>query len=379
MVGARFDRTVLHIGPGKYRPHDRGHVTYGIWRELASGFRDYHVVGRSIGQSAQWSDGNLHVTLLPSHADREVEFLLTQFKAVPIGRRIKPDVIVCQSPALGGLAAAIIARITGARTLMELHGMEYFLPARIGSRFWWLQQLTRLGLGAADRIRVVAPSMAGALPRQYGTAAANRARVLPPRVNTSRFSGRQRRRRAGEPLRVVMVGAVNENKGQRRLIRALENAPFTVELHIVGGGPDLAAVKIVAKTMAVRKSNLQIIAHGPLPHAAVADALRDCDVFVFYSAMESAGRAMMEAMAVGLPAITTNAGFCIDFVEDGREGFVLGADPDREIIEVLDRFWEDPGLAERMGAAARERARRDYDSVRLFEEYRRLIEETARQ
>ena len=82
-------------------------------------------------------------------------------------------------------------------------------------------------------------------------------------------------------------------------------------------------------------------------------------------------------LAIGLPVVTTDAGFCADIVEHGREGFVLGPDPDSEIVEVLERFRNDPELARRMGAAGRERAEREFDSVRLFDEYRRLIAETA--
>jgi glycosyltransferase involved in cell wall biosynthesis len=319
------------------------------------------------------------VTLLRSRTGREAEFLAGQFKAIPLGIKIRPDVIVCQSPALGGLAAVLIARLTGARTLMELHGMEYFVPARVGSRLWWLQQISRIGLRAADRIRLVAPSMAAALSGKYGAALSDRARIVPPRVDIRRFSlGKAKAgRRPGDLLRIVMVGAVNSNKGQLRLIRAIKNVPFATQLDIVGDGPDLVAVRRSADSLALCKSNLRVQAHGRLPHSAVAGILRECDLFVFYSRMESAGRAMMEAMAAGLPVITTNAGFCVDFVEHGREGFILGPDCGREILDLLGRLRTEPELAERMGAAASARARRDYDSVRLFGDYRRLIEETA--
>jgi len=377
MLPPRYDLSVLHIGAGRYRPYERGHVSYEIWRELASGFRDYHVIGRSSGKPARWSDGNLHINLLPSATEREAEFLLRQFSAVSIGERIEPDVIVCQSPVLGGLAASLIARRTGARVLMEFHGMEYFVEAHFASRLWLLQKLTRLILARADRIRLVAPSMSSALLEHYGRRAAGIANVVPPRVDTSTFSERREVRSDGAPLRIVMVGAVNSNKGQVRLIRALENVPFQIDLHIVGTGPDLASVARLADRMITEGRNLRVTTHGALPHAKVADVLNNCDVFVFYSAMEAAGRAMMEAMATGLPAITTNAGSCVDFIEDGREGFVLGADPDREIVPILERFTNRPGLVKRMGRAARARAKRDYDSVKLFKAYRRLIAETA--
>jgi glycosyltransferase involved in cell wall biosynthesis len=371
------DLSVLHIGAGRYSPEDRAHVTYGIWSELASGFGSYQVLARSRDAPADWVDGNLRVTLIGSRMNAEAEFLFTQFKAVPHGLRSKPDVIVCQSPVLGGLAALIIARLTGARILMELHGMEFFAPARFGSRWWLLQRLSRFALKRADRIRVLSPSMGEAVARLYGADLALRTRSLPPRVDVSRFVATERRRRPGDPLRAVMVATVVENKGQLRLIRALTDAPFAVELHIVGAGPDLAAVKETAQALATGTSKLRVVAHGSLSHAAVADVLRLCDVFVFYSAYEAAGRAMMEAMAVGLPVITTDAGFCVDLLEHGREGFILGPDPDHEIVPVLNGLRENPELAQRMGTAGRERAEREYASDKLFKQYRELIVEAA--
>jgi glycosyltransferase involved in cell wall biosynthesis len=215
------------------------------------------------------------------------------------------------------------------------------------------------------------------LARTYGVGLAPRTRILPPRVDISGFSRGSRRRTAGDPLRLVMVGAVNENKGQLRLIRALSDIAFPVELHVVGEGPDLPGVNREADDRRREGSSLRIVAHGALPHAGVADVLRSCDLFIMYSRTEATPRAMMEAMAVGLPIITTDVGFCADVVQHGIEGFVLGPDPDHEIIGVLDRLHSDPALAGQLGAAARARAELHFESVRLFEEYRQLIAETA--
>ena len=371
------DLSVLHIGPGKYRPLDRSHVTYGIWRELASGFRTYNIVGRSSAKPAEWSDGNLHIRLVRSLFGREAEFLLTQFVGLRRMLRIKPDVIVCQSPALGGLAALAIARRSQSRTLMELHGMEFFARARFGSRLWLLQRISRFALNRADRIRVLSAGMREALARFYGEHLLGRTTVLPPRVDTSRFAKSDDSLPQSGTLRVAMVAAVNENKGQLRLIRALTSAPFPIELHLAGDGPDVEGCRDAADSLAPANSLLEVHIHGRVAHSEVADLLRDCDLLVMYSRTEATPRAILEAMASGLPVVTTNAGFCADIVENEVEGFVLGNNPDKEIVGVLRRFDEDRGLLSRMGAAARARARRDFDSVRLFDDYRRLIAETA--
>jgi glycosyltransferase involved in cell wall biosynthesis len=371
------DLSVVHISPGKYHPLDRGHVTYGIWRELASGFGDYHVIARSSAGPAEWSDGNLHVTLVKSRFGREAEFLFTQLGQVGRMMRAKADVIVCQSPALGGVAALQVARRSGARTLMELHGMEFFARARFGSRLWLLQRMSRYALNRADRIRVLSPGMQQALARIYGRHLLARTTILPPRVNTSQFAGKRQSPAASGSLRIAMVGAVNANKGQLRLIRALRSSPFPIELHLAGDGPELLACQEAAQSLAAGGSLLAVRIHGRLAHSDVAELLEKCDLLVLYSRTEATPRAIMEAMACGLPVVTTNAGFCADIIEDGAEGFVIGPNPDKDVIEVLRRFNDDRSLISRMGAAAQERARRNYDSVRLFDEYRRLITETA--
>jgi glycosyltransferase involved in cell wall biosynthesis len=101
------------------------------------------------------------------------------------------------------------------------------------------------------------------------------------------------------------------------------------------------------------------------------------DVFVMYSRTEGTPRAMMEAMAVGLPVVSTDAGLCGDVFTDGEDGFLLGGDPDKEIVDCLQRFVADRGLGRRMGLSGRARALRDYDAAKLFPAYRSLIVETA--
>jgi glycosyltransferase involved in cell wall biosynthesis len=369
------DLHVLHIGPGSYQPHDRGHSTYAIWHALASGFRRYDVVGRSTAEAAEWTDGALTVRLFRRNMERELEFLWKQYELVALGRSLRPDVVVCQSPVLGGLAGLRIARETGAGILMEIHGNEYLVDARPGSRNWLLQQISRYALRRASLIRVLSEGMKERLLQRYGAGLAGKVRVLPPRVDLDWFEAKSRPATLGPRLRAIMVGAVNANKGQLRLIRALRRSQLPVELHIVGDGPDLEECRVEA---ARASSSLSIVCHGAHNQRRVAELLQDCFVFVMYSKSVGTPSAMMEAMATGLPVVTTDAGFCADVVRHGVEGIVLGSDPDKEIIDVLDSFFELPEVPRHMGLAARARAERDYDAVVLFDRYRSLIADAAR-
>jgi len=376
-VPKRSDLRIVHIGAGRYRPGDREHVTYGIWRELACGFGHYHAIGRSESRPAEWTDGNLTVTLVRSFTKRELEFFATQFCLVRKIAAERPDAIICQSPVLGGFAAIVTAHLTGARVLSEFHGAEFFTDAPLGSRDWLLQRLAYFVLKRSAVIRVLSPRMRQRLGITYGPDQLHKAKVLPPRVNLARFCAQRGKRRSGHALRLAMVGSVNSNKGQMRLIRALEKIPFRADLHIVGSGPDLEAVRDQSRRLSSERSNLTVTLHGTLDHASVVSVLQKCDALVMYSLSEGTPRAMMEAMSVGLPVISTDVGFCADLFEHGREGFLLGDEPDKEVVGVLRLLHEDRARSRSMGNAARSRARRDFDSVKLFEAYRQLIEETA--
>ena len=375
MTLAQDEITVLHIGAGRYSCTARGHPTYRIWRELSRGFKKYIVLGRSQRKPCSWSDGNIEGVLIGSWTPREAEFLFTQLKAVRVPAAQDAQVIVCQSPPLGGIAALMLAARTGARIMLEFHGYEYFAPARWGSTAWFLQLLTKKVLGRAHLIRVLSPRMGELLLQRYGSHVRCPIRVLPPRVDVELFEERvtQDETLRG-PLRVVMVGAVNSNKGQLRLINALSRAPFDIELHLIGDGPDRQRI---TERPNDPNSRLSVQVHGGLPQDQVAKLLQTMDVFVMYSRTEGTPRAMIEAMAVGLPVVSTDAGLCGDVFTDGEDGFLLGGDPDNEIVDCLQRFAADRELGRRMGMSGRARAQRDYDAAKLFPKYRSLIVETA--
>ena len=375
MTLAQDEITVLHIGAGRYSCTERGHSTYQIWRELSQGFKKYIVLGRSLRNACTWSDGNIEGILIGSRNEREAEFLFTQFNALRIPAVREAQVIVCQSPPLGGISALMLASRTGARIMLEFHGYEYFAPARWGSTAWFLQLLTKKVLRKAHLIRVLSPRMSELLLQRYGSHVRCPVRVLPPRVDVELFEERviQNEILSG-PLRVVMVGAVNSNKGQLRLINALSRSPFDIELHLIGDGPDRQ--RIIERPHDPN-SRLSVKVHGRLPQDRVAKLLQTMDVFVMYSRTEGTPRAMIEAMAVGLPVVSTDAGLCGDVFTDGEDGFLLGGDPDNKIVDCLQRFAADRELGRRMGMSGRARAQREYDAAKLFPAYRSWIVEAA--
>lgn len=367
-----FDLSILHIGATRYDPADRGHATFAIWRELAKGFKRYTVLGRSkTGRPTSIEEGHLTVHLIASHMSQEREFLWTQRHAVTLAREAGADVVIAQSPVMGGLAGLLIKRRRKIGLLVELHSDTLVGTAPFGSENWLLQQLASPVLRRADRIRALSPRMAQQVCEKYGNDFKERLAVLPPRVDLGIFQAKTNWESSG-PLKAVMVGSVTARKGQLRLLQLLLTSQTPVELWIVGEGPDLASCQALADAHPGR-----VRFFGGVTHEQLSDILRAADALVLYSRSEGTPRAIMEAMAVGLPVITTNVGFCADIVADGSEGIVLGDRPDDEILHRLESLSRDPQLRERLGKAARARAVREFDSVELYNRYRSLIAETA--
>lgn len=371
----RSELSVLHIGAGRYKPGDVNHSTFDIWRALAKGFRSYTVVGRSTEtQSVAFSDGDVNVRLLASRMKSEAEFLFTQYQSESIAEELKPDVVIAQCPVQGGLVATRIAKRCGAKVLMEFHMGHYFEKKPLLSRNGILELLTRANLPNADRIRVLSAGMREKLLSKYGADFASKTIVLPPRVDLNRFSRvKEDWNIVGRP-KVVMVGSVNARKGQIRFLQTVLPSNLDIEVWIVGTGPDLEACKSLAERNGAL-DRVKILGH--LSHSELAALLLQADLMVLFSNMEGTPRAIMEGMAVGLPIITTNAGFCADVVENGVQGFVLGNDPTGEVVEKLVHLLGDNEMRSRMGQAARTRAETEFDSEKLYDRYRALIRETA--
>jgi glycosyltransferase involved in cell wall biosynthesis len=95
----------------------------------------------------------------------------------------------------------------------------------------------------------------------------------------------------------------------------------------------------------------------------------------FYAYPELMGLTMLEGMACGAPAVCLRTGALPEYVEHGVTGFV--ADDEAELGRRIAELAGDPARGLRMGNAARERVRRDWDlevtGRRFLDLYRRLV------
>lgn len=366
---------VLHLGAGKYVGGDTSHSTFAIWNELSRDVTNYTVIGRSKNGKyyRHKYDKKIEIILLPSYIRSEAEFLITQYKALKIAKEIKPTIVISQCPVLGGLVAKDIKYRFDSKLLFEFHMGHYFKNKSIFSKDFVLEYLTRKNIVHADRIRVLSQGMKKELINKYGSKHYDKIEILPPRVDLNKFNIVKDSWVISEIPTLVIVGSVNNRKGQYRLINIIIRNNIKVRLWIIGVGDELDKCKKLVKSHNLED---QFTFYGHMNHQQLSKLLPRADAMILFSNMEGTPRVIMEGMAVGLPIITTNAGYCKDIVEHNVEGFILGNDVEYELIKYLNILFSKEELRIKMGHAAMNRAHSEFNSNIVYKQYREIIRKT---
>ncbi|HET7550121.1 MAG TPA: glycosyltransferase [Gemmatimonadaceae bacterium] len=178
-------------------------------------------------------------------------------------------------------------------------------------------------------------------------------------VDCRRFAFARRERRTGEPLRLVTVARLVERKGVANGIRAaaeLVRSGVDVEYTIVGDGPLSGVLVHLARELGISQ-RVRII--GSVSHGAVAAILARSHVMVAPSVtaangdMEGIPVAMMEAMASGLPVVSTIHSGIPELIEDDVTGYLVPEGDAGALAARLSRLARDFASTQRVSTAAR--------------------------
>lgn len=183
------------------------------------------------------------------------------------------------------------------------------------------------------------------------------------------------RRTAGLPQEAFVVGCVarlTPVKGQAVLLRAMAElcARFpALRLLLVGDGEDRVALQARA-----RRSDLggKVIFAGA--GADVRTSLAAMDLFVLPSLNEGQGRAVVEAMAAGLPVVASRVGGLREVLDDGRAGSLVSPGDPTDLAAAIEELMTVPHRAATLAQAGRLRAAR-YDDRTMVDRISTLYQE----
>jgi glycosyltransferase involved in cell wall biosynthesis len=203
----------------------------------------------------------------------------------------------------------------------------------------------------------------------YGVAA-RRIGVVYPGIDLRRFGAlpaqAEARRRLGLPVDrpvLLYVGFSTPRKGLEYLAEALNLSRTPANLVIVGtweaGYRERFMERLGEARSAVRLAGYVLDAELPSYYAAA-------DVFVLPTLLEGFGIPLVEAMAAGVPIVTTTAGSAAEVA--GEAGLAVPPADGRALASAIDRVLADPHLAERLAQAGRDRAHALFDERRMAAE-----------
>jgi glycosyltransferase involved in cell wall biosynthesis len=241
------------------------------------------------------------------------------------------------------------ARMLGLAPLPEAHTIE------------------RVGLQSADLIIAVSQAEARSIIDSYGIAGA-KIEVVPNGVGSSFVRGALSpevvaRRVTESPLQIASVGRLVQQKGFDVLIDAMASARelgLETACTIIGAGyhsePEYPAfLQARAAALGLEKS---VTFAGALDAEGVAERLKAAAIYVQPTRYESQGVAILEAMTIGLPVVTTDVPAVTEHVDGGRNGLVVAVDDAPAVARALLRLSNDPTLAATMSRANRAGAER---------------------
>lgn len=181
--------------------------------------------------------------------------------------------------------------------------------------------------------------------------------VIPNAVDREKFRPRDRaemRRKHDLPPDakiVAFVGHFIERKGPHRVLEALSRVPDARGVFLGGGG---AAPR-----------GPQVLHAGRVPHHEVPEWLCAADLFVFPTRAEGSPNAILEAMACGLPVVSSDIP-AVREVVGPEQGLLVDPDDVAGIAGAVERILGDDSLRARMSASAIERARRNSLEARVM-------------
>jgi glycosyltransferase involved in cell wall biosynthesis len=275
-------------------------------------------------------------------------------------RRWRPDVVHVHTPFAAHYAGLRYGRRLGVPVVETYHTffeeyMRHYLPflPSAGTR-WAARRLTVAQCRAVDALVVPSPQMLAKL-REYGVP--TRAEVLPTGLEPAEFArgdGAAFRARHGlAPDRPVLVhiSRVAHEKNidfvLRALVRVRRDVP-EVLLLVAGEGPALAHLRRLAGSLGL-DDHVRFL--GYLDRATdLLDCYRAGDAFVFASRTETQGLVLLEALALGVPVVSTAVMGTADVLRDAR-GAVIAPDEEEGFAAAVVRVLRDPALRRSLAAA----------------------------
>jgi len=304
-----------------------------------------------------------------------------------MGFHTRPHIVGGYHLLMNGLAAALLARLIGARSLynscagpQEVIGGGYLnsetkLFSKLRSPDRILERQLIRAVAYSDLV-ITRGSRANTFFRQHGVK--TRIHIVTGGIDGSRFYPSD----SPPNTDLILVGRLGSVKRVDIFLQAVKKVCDVlpgVTAVIIGGGPKRNSLEQLAKRLGIEQ-NVSFVGHK----RHVEKWLRQSKIFVLTSDSEGLSLAMIEAMLCGLPAIVSNVGDLGAIVENGVNGYLVDRRVPEAFSERIVTLLKDPDRQVRFGLAAHQSAKKYEISMvsqlwdEVFESIRKDIKISSR-
>lgn len=249
-----------------------------------------------------------------------------------------------------GIPCGFIAMLLKKPYIVSLRGSD--VPF-YNERFKILDKLffKKLSRFIWKRAKVIIANSEGLKKLAQKSALKQKIEVIYNGIDTNKFKP-EKNKKIIKTLKIICVARLIKRKGINYLLEALgdlKNEDFI--LTIIGDGKEKESLKKLAKNLKIRN---KVKFLGSIPHQKIVKYYQENDLFILPSLNEGMSNTILEAMACGLPIITTNTGGSSELV--CRNGFIVSKTSVKELKEAIMEYIKASSSLREHGIQSRKRA-----------------------
>jgi len=198
--------------------------------------------------------------------------------------------------------------------------------------------------------------------------------VLTTSIDTKQFNNVNRFDKQDNIFNILFLSRIIREKGIYEIAQSIHeivknNKKNKIMFNFVGDGEELPKLK---KYIIENRLINNVKFWGYLRGKEKIDILRKNDIFIFPSYSEGCPVSVLEAMASGLPIISTNVGCLGNIIKDGVNGYIIRPQNVSDIIDKVNKLINNPKLRLKMSLCNIKKANEEFDNEVVFKKIERI-------